>query len=193
MSKVSHNGQHTGAVESEGEVVDVWADVANALALPPRVDIVVSPDERVHDSLEVLSFHVEDEYSRRKLSIAIEQAERHQADQVAADGQQNTTDEVGCKTRRSKRYETGRGENERAVSHSEVGPMFHYEAAKDSSLREEKRSRREIEDDDDDDQHIIRKGRTTKERKLTTGARDRKGCLFEGKGSFISRIGSGQL
>lgn len=54
--------------------------VAPAIAGPPFSHVVVAPDESVGDSEEVQAHHVGNEHHRRELSVSVQQAERHQAD-----------------------------------------------------------------------------------------------------------------
>lgn len=93
--QVAHAGQETGVEEADAEIAYVGVDVAEAVARPPGCHVVVVPDEGIECVVKVLQLHHEDEHGGRQLSVAVEQSEGDEADEVAEEGQDDAADEVG--------------------------------------------------------------------------------------------------
>lgn len=97
--EVAHDGQQAGGIEADGQVVHVGVDVAQAVAGPPGLQVVVAPEEGVDDGAQVLDLDVEDEEGGGELAVAVEEAQGHEADEVGEDAEEDAADEVGCEGR----------------------------------------------------------------------------------------------
>lgn len=95
-SQVPHDGQQACGVETDTKVVQVAVDVTQAVTGPPRFHVVVAPDESVDDVSEILQLHVEDEDDGGEFSVAVEELEGDEADEVGEDAEEDATDEVDC-------------------------------------------------------------------------------------------------
>lgn len=94
--EIPHDGQQAGGIEANGQVVHIGVDVAQAVAGPPGLQVVVAPEEGVDDGAQVLDLDVEDEEGGGELAVAVEEAEGHEADEVGEDAEEDAADEVGC-------------------------------------------------------------------------------------------------
>lgn len=70
--QVSHNCQQTGDEQPNADVLNVDINIAPAEAWPPRPDIIISPDQRVHNRVEILNLNVQNEHHCGKLSIPVQ-------------------------------------------------------------------------------------------------------------------------
>lgn len=77
----------------------VRVDIAEAVAGPPGIYVVVVPDESIDCAFKVLQLYHEDEQGGGQFSVAVEEAERDDADEVADEGEEDAADEVGCERR----------------------------------------------------------------------------------------------
>lgn len=94
LREVAHDGQQTGGIDGVGEVVQVRAHVAEAVALEPLLNIVIPPDQGVNNGLEVLELNAEDKDDRSKLAVAVKQPHGDKADEVGDDGEEDAADQV---------------------------------------------------------------------------------------------------
>ena len=95
MSEIACDGEQTCGKESDREVVEEGADIAEAVSGPPFLDVVVTPDQGVDDSLNVLEHDVDYEYKGGQLAVTIKELQWHETDNVGHDAQQDAEDEVG--------------------------------------------------------------------------------------------------
>lgn len=103
MREVAHDGQQAGDVEAGAAVVHKGLDVAKTVAGPPRLHVVGVP-ERGHDNGEdVFDLDDGDEDDGGKLAVAVEQPQRHEADEVGDDAEDDAHGEVGREGRGDER------------------------------------------------------------------------------------------
>lgn len=94
--------------------MEVGVDIAKAVTRPPGLHVIVVPDERIDNGLEVGQLYNEDEHDSGQLSVAIEEPERDETDDVADEGEDDATDEVD--------HEGWIGENDRGwAGHGDFG------------------------------------------------------------------------
>ena len=96
MCKVAHDGQQASDKKSVAGVEEVWVDVAKAIARPPRIHVVVMPDESKDDSEYVADCHAADEDGGCELAVAEEESEWRDADDDGEDAQKDSHDEICC-------------------------------------------------------------------------------------------------
>lgn len=94
--QVPHNGQQTAVEEPDAEITHMRVDIAETVARPPGLYVVVAPDESIDYVFKVLQLYHENEQGGGQFSVAVEEAERDDADEVADEGEEDAADEVGC-------------------------------------------------------------------------------------------------
>lgn len=126
MREVAHNGQETGDEDASAAIVHKRFNVAEAVAGPPRLHVVGVPNGRHEDGEDVLDLDDNDEDNGGELSVAVQEPERHETDEVGNDGEDDADDEVGREGRGDEwwfigsEHENGRGApscNERKSLH----------------------------------------------------------------------------
>lgn len=95
LGEVAHHGEQAGDEQGNVEVVNVGAEIAEAIPGPPAVGVVVPPDQGVDEGVEVGHLDVEEEDDGGELAVAVEVPQGHEADDVCEGGEQDAADEVG--------------------------------------------------------------------------------------------------
>lgn len=93
--QVPHDGQQACGIDADAKVVQIGVEVAQAVARPPGCHIVVAPDESIDNISQVLHLGIEDEDGGGEFSVAVEQPQGDEADEVGEDAKEDAADEVG--------------------------------------------------------------------------------------------------
>lgn len=96
MGKVAHDSQQASDKESVAGVEEIWVDIAKAVAWPPRIHVVVMPDESKDDSEYVTDRYAANEDGCCELAVAKEESEWSDADDDGEEAQKDSHDEICC-------------------------------------------------------------------------------------------------
>lgn len=107
VGEVAHNGQQAGDVDAGAAIVHKLLNVAEAVARPPRLHVVGVPEGRRDDGEDVFDLDDGDEDDGRELAVAVQESERHEADQVSYDGEDDAENKVGSEGRGGKGRDVG--------------------------------------------------------------------------------------
>lgn len=82
MRDIAHNGQETRREHASAAIINKLLEVAEAITWPPGLHVVGAPDEGHDDSEGVFNLDDEDEDDGGELTIPVEMAEWHKADEI---------------------------------------------------------------------------------------------------------------
>lgn len=85
LRDIAHNGQEAGREHASTSIVNKLLDIAETIAWPPGLHVVVAPNEGHDDGEGVFNLDDKDEDDGGELTIPVEMAEWHKADEIGDD------------------------------------------------------------------------------------------------------------